>query len=94
MKTQAEAVAYLKARGLHAVERDWAMGQSILVFTGPQETELAITVYRRAVCIAPQGEGWAVEELESPFSETGSITGLADACARAEAILSKPRRAR
>jgi hypothetical protein len=91
--TRAEAVAYLQARGLHAIERDWAMGETIGVFTGPMETDVGITVYRRAVYIAPHAEGWIVEEITGRPPTVGepAVMSLEDACVRAEAILSTTR---
>lgn len=88
--TRAEAVAYLQARGLHAVERDWAMGQTIAVFNDPMETDSGITVYRRAVYIAPHAEGWIVEEITGgpPAVTEPAVLRLEDACVRAETILS------
>jgi hypothetical protein len=36
------AVAYLKSRGFHAFERDWAMGETIGVAAGPIEPLTAV----------------------------------------------------
>jgi hypothetical protein len=87
--TCAEAVAYLRARGFHAVERDWTMGQTIGVVTGPINTDVGITVYRRAVYIAPRGDGWVVEEITvgPPDVSEPAVTSLEDACVRAGNIL-------
>lgn len=91
--TRTEAVAYLQARGFHAVERDWTMGKTIGVFTGPTETDVGITVYKRALYIAPHAEGWIVEEITGgpPVASEPSLMSLEDACVRAAAILSAAR---
>ena len=86
-------MAYLQSRGLHAFERDWAMGETIGVVAGPMETDVGITVYRRAVYIAPHDEGWIVEEIRGgpPVVNESEVMSLESACARAETILSAVR---
>lgn len=89
MQTRSEAVEYLKQRGLHAAERDWALGETVVVATGGSVHD-DITVYERAIYIVPKDGGWTTFDLDRPDPRT-PVLSLADACARAERILTGPR---
>ena len=86
--TKAEAVAYLTSRGLHAFERDWAMGETIGVAAGRTEHG-ALIVYRHMVYLVRRGEGWVVTQLDSLRGDPQQQVTLESACAQAEAILSE-----
>lgn len=88
--TKDEAVAFLRARGFHAFEREWAMGETIGVASEPNGTAQGITVYARIVYIARQPNGWVVEELDATPSahRTAEPKSLEAACADAVSLLS------
>jgi hypothetical protein len=83
--TKAEAVAYLTSRGVHAFERDWAMGETIGLAAGPTMGG-AITVYRYVVYLERRGEGWIVEQLNpldtDPQQRAVNVVTLENACAQ------------
>ena len=85
-----EAIAFLSARGLHAFERDWAMGETIGVATEPMDFGGGITGYRRVVHIVRGDKGWTVVEIVLQRSVESEPMPLADACVRAEAVLMSP----
>jgi hypothetical protein len=91
--TKAEAVAFLMARGVHAFEREWVMGETIGVASGPNETAQGITVWTRIVYIVRKPDGWIVEELDarSAAQRTVEPKGLQEACIDAVSLLSQPR---
>ena len=89
--TKAEAVAFLNARGFHAFEREWVMGETIGVASEPSGTAQGITMYARIVYIARRPNGWVVEELDAvPSSRsTAEPMSLEAACAEAVSLLSQ-----
>jgi GTP diphosphokinase / guanosine-3',5'-bis(diphosphate) 3'-diphosphatase len=87
MRTRADAVSYLKKRGLHAAERDWALGKTVFVGAGHREYEGGVTGYRRAMYIVPKGNLWSSFELDHPRDGDGEAVSLADACERVAEIL-------
>jgi hypothetical protein len=89
MKTREEAVEYLRARGLHAEKRDWALGETIAVATGKSEAA-GIAVYARAMYIVPKENGWTSFELDRPRPEDQTEVSLEQACARIVSILTAP----
>ena len=85
-----QALVFLRAHGLHAFERDWALGETIGVAAEPEPTELGITGYHRLEYLVHEAGGWIVDELDNrprvrPRAE--EVLTLADACARALDIL-------
>lgn len=86
MRTRAEAVEYLRSQGLHAEERDWALGETVAVATGATEAA-GITVFARAMYIVPKGHDWSCFELDRPRPEDELQVSLGEACARAVRIL-------
>jgi len=86
MRTREEAVEYLRARGLHAEERDWALGETILAATGRRDAG-DIPVYARAMYIVPKENGWTTFELDRPRPEDESEVSLEQACARVISVL-------
>ena len=89
MKTRSEAVAYLRSRGLHAAERDWALGKTIFAATGGQDAD-GIIVYARAMYIVPKAETWTSVELDRPREDDDVEMSLQEACARVEQLLALP----
>lgn len=91
--TKAEAVAFFSARGFHAFEREWVMGETIGVASGPNETPQGITVWTRVVYIVRQPNGWIVEELgaRAAAQRTVEPKSLEEACADTVSLLSQPR---
>jgi hypothetical protein len=61
-------VAFLSARGFHAFERDWVMGETIGVASELSQTAHGITLHSRIVYIARQPNGWIVAELDAASS--------------------------
>jgi hypothetical protein len=90
MNTREEAVEYLRAQGLHAEKRDWALGKTIFARTGRSEAA-GITVYARAMYIAPKGDSWVSLELDWGRPEDEHQVTLGQACARVVEILTAPR---
>ena len=86
MKTRDEAVEYFRSRGLHAAERDWALGETVFVATGRVKSG-DIVGYKRAMYIVRKGGAWTSFELDRPRSEDDVEMSLLDACARVERIL-------
>jgi hypothetical protein len=86
MTTRREAVDYLRGRGFHAEERDWALGRTVLAASDPSEHE-GITVYRRAIYIVPRGPKWRCMELDRPRPADDHELSLEEACERVASIL-------
>ncbi len=89
MLTRSDAVRYLRACGLHAAERDWGHGQTVVAATGGTEHK-GIMVWARAMYLVPKGEGWTSFELGRPRPDDDNIRTLDDACARVALLLSRP----
>jgi hypothetical protein len=89
VKTRSEAVAYLRSRGLHAAERDWALGETIFAATGGQDAD-GIIVYARAMYIVPRSETWTSFEFARPREDDDVEMSLQEACARVERLLALP----
>jgi hypothetical protein len=89
VKTRSEAVAYLRSRGLHAAERDWALGETVFAATGGHDAG-GITVYKRAMYIVPKSEAWMSFELDRPRPDDDVEMSLQEACARVERLLALP----
>ena len=90
MNTREEAVEYLRAQGLHAEKRDWALGKTISVGTGRIEAA-GITGYTRAMYIAPKESGWVSFELDWERPEDEQQVTLEQACVRVVETLTAPR---
>ena len=86
MRTRDEAVEFLRARGLHAEKRDWALGETIVAATGGSEAD-GIVVYRRAMYIVPRENRWSSFELDHPRPEDDLEVPLEQACARVIQVL-------
>jgi hypothetical protein len=86
MNTRDEAVEYLKSRGLHAAERDWAVGETVFVATGRVRSG-DVVGYTRAMYIVQKGGAWTSFELDRPRPEDDVQMSLSEACARVERIL-------
>jgi hypothetical protein len=89
MKTRAEAVEYLRSRGLHAEERDWVLGKTIAVATGATEVD-GITAFSRAMYLVPKDHAWSCFELDRPRPEDELRISLEEACDRAVKVLTAP----
>jgi hypothetical protein len=89
VKTRSEAVAYLKSRGLHAAERNWALGETVVAATGGEDVD-EIIVYKRAMYIVPKAEAWTSFELDRPRPDDDVEMSLQEACARVERLLTLP----
>jgi hypothetical protein len=86
VKTRREAVEYLQKRGFYAAERDWALGETIVVATSPKE-DGGITSYEKAIYLVPKAAGWTILELDRPSPDDSAEVSLAEACSRVERIL-------
>jgi hypothetical protein len=87
-----EAIAYLKSRGLHAIERDWPMGETAVkyigIFADPIQTGVKtefgdLFIWKQAIYIAPAAGGWIVGAPNSKWSEA---MPLETACIQVEKI--------
>ena len=88
LSTRAEAVRYLRCRGVFAEERDWILGKTVVACVEPVENDLGFEAYKRAMYIVPEGLHWTCFELDHPRPEDRDHLSLAEACARVAAILS------
>jgi hypothetical protein len=81
MNSRAEAVAFLRSAGFNAAERDWALGETIVVPADPQSSSSGdIVAYRRVIYIVPRAQGWTVSEISAcPVRET-VVETLDEAC--------------
>jgi len=73
MRTRAEAVEYLKKRGLHAAERDWVLGETVFVGTagqGSPRMNERCTSSRRKVC----GRAWSLTALGPTMRTLSPLT--------------------
>jgi hypothetical protein len=88
MRTRAEAVAFLKASGFDASERDWALGRTIVVPADPHPPDgTGIVVYERVAYLVPNENDWEVHEFHIVPSRVTPARSLAEACHVAIAIL-------
>jgi len=63
--TRTEAVAALIAEGFAAKPRDWAMGETIVVWDLAQETvSSGITVFGFVCWLIQEGDGWVLIEID------------------------------
>lgn len=83
-QTRAEAVALLRARGIEAHVRDWAMGKTIVVVAGKSSAN-GIDVWERSVWIVEGEEPreWTVVALDGFEHVLARFTSLGLACERA-----------
>ena len=51
-----EAIKWLRSQGVNASKRDWALGASIVIPVGPEESS-GITVYRNVFYLYPRPDG-------------------------------------
>lgn len=88
MNTRAEAVAYLTSLGFHAKERDWNLGETIQVATGPVEVIANVRIFNRGVYIYARDGMWSIcnYALTHPMSDERRMP-LREACDVAAKIL-------
>jgi hypothetical protein len=91
VRTRREAVEHLKQRGLHAAERNWSLGKTVLVAVGGKDDgEGGITVFERMMFIVPKAKMWTSLELDRPRPDDDDEVSLDVACERVERILMAP----
>jgi hypothetical protein len=91
MRDHADAIEYLRARGVPASRRVWSLGDTIVVPFEPSrvEHEGAIVTYRFIVWLAPAAGGsWDLLQPVSQFLRRVSFDSLERACEGALRILS------
>lgn len=84
-----DGIEYLEDHGIHASARDWALGETIFAYQLPEEHR-GITVWKNALCVAPEVDGWFVEDVANPRAERQSFSDLKSACDYVLAAWLKP----
>lgn len=65
-----DSVLYLQKKGLHAIERNWIMGETVGVFGGQlPEGPGGIKAWRYCLYIHHHESEWAVSDLDYQISE-------------------------
>lgn len=68
INTRAEAVAYLLTEGVFAKERDWSMGETVLVATPPRREMLSgITTFEKLAYIYPSNCPWPKSQDQNVY---------------------------
>ncbi len=88
MTSREEAIAYFQARGFRAEKRDWAMGQTVLVLAGRDDSIKEIECWNRAVYLCPDDNFWIVSRPDGKPDE--HVPTLDGACKLAEDLLGSP----
>lgn len=86
--TRADGIALLGRLGVYARERDWALGETILVAPGPSyDRGDGLKIFDALLYIYPaESGGWRIMWTENPDDET-CYTSLENACYAARDIL-------
>ena len=93
IESKTDAIKYLNQHGYRAKERDWVLGQTIVVPIGQQEeTQIgnqALIAAEGMLCIYPSGDKWAINDFNNMGEEEDKIyESLQDAVMNAENIAS------
>lgn len=90
MNSRTEAVEYLKASGLDAGERDWALGATIWIGSLPYEVSPGVRLFSRSAYLYPRDGQWSI------FAEPGTCgmederrLSLREACDEVIALLNR-----
>lgn len=90
MKTYSEAIEHLRMRGLHAAERNWSLGETIVVGIDRIDGPAGLVGFRRAAFIIRNETGWTSMEPDHTRTDDDLILTLAQLCARVERFLLEP----
>lgn len=88
MQTHGHAIEFLRARGVAATRREWALGDTVVVpigagTTGPD----GITVYRAMMWLVPHEGGWDVVQPVRSHERRIHRGSLSEACETVLALL-------
>jgi hypothetical protein len=74
-----DAIEYLEDHGVPATARDWALGETIVACQLPEEHR-GITVWKQALCLAPEEGQWFIQDITQQWSERLTFPDLKSAC--------------
>ncbi|MDY6785851.1 MAG: hypothetical protein SW833_25430 [Cyanobacteriota bacterium] len=82
MNTREKAIQYLQKLGFYAMQRNWVMGETILVATKPKEEEAGkIVSFSRIAYIYPRSNNlWSVDDMKGRNPYAGDCVSLENAC--------------
>jgi hypothetical protein len=90
MNSRTEAIEYLKAAGLDAGERNWALGETIWIGALPYEASQGIRLFSRSAYIYPRNGQWSIfGKAGTRGMEDERCLSLREACDEVIAFLSR-----
>ena len=91
IESKVEAVAWLREQGLHAADRSWSFGDSLIVGSGQSWTDTTppIGLIQDAHCVFLHEGRWSMQKLAAK-GQINSFESLAAAVTAIEKVLSAP----